>query len=233
MLHPDPLLLIPGLNCTERAFVPLLPALWEQTTVTLVNHRRGDTMADIAAAILAQAPPRFALLGFSMGGYIAFEILRQAPARVSRLCCLATMARPDTAEQADNRGRVMALAAGGKFDSVAGANFPNTVHPDNVDDVALRSAHLTMARDTGAQTYIAQQRAILARTDSRPLLPTLAIPTAVIVGSADQVTGVDGARQIAEAVPGARLTLIEGAGHLVPLEKPAETATAILDWLRS
>src|SRR5690606_40544081 len=114
---------------------------------------------------------------------------------------------------------VMALAAGGKFDSVAGANFPNTVHPDNVDDVALRSAHLTMARDTGAQTYIAQQRAILARTDSRPLLPTLAIPTAVIVGSADQVTGVDGARQIAEAVPGARLTLIEGAGHLVPLEK--------------
>lgn len=231
--HPDPLLLIPGLNCTERAFVPLLPALWDQTSVGLVNHRRGDTMPAIAAAILAEAPPRFALLGFSMGGYIAFEILRQAPDRVTRLCCLATMARPDTVEQAENRRRMVALAEAGKFDSVAGANFPNTVHPDNAGDPQLKSAHLSMARATGAATYIAQQHAILGRTDSRPLLPHIALPTAVIVGAADHVTGVDGAEEIAAAIPGAQLTVIEGAGHLVPLERPAETTTAIVEWLRA
>lgn len=233
MPHPDPLLLIPGLNCTERAFVPLLPALWDQTSVGLVNHRRGDTMSAIAAAILAEAPPRFALLGFSMGGYIAFEILRQAPERVSRLCCLATMARPDSAEQAENRRRMLALAEAGKFDSVAGANFPNTVHPDNAGDSQLKAAHLSMALATGAATYIAQQRAILGRTDSRPLLPHIAVPTAIIVGAADQVTGVDGAEEIAAAIPGAQLTVIEGAGHLVPLERPAETTTAIVEWLRA
>lgn len=233
MPHPDPLLLIPGLNCTERAFVPLLPALWDQTSVGLVNHRRGDTMSAIAAAILAEAPPRFALLGFSMGGYIAFEILRQAPERVSRLCCLATMARPDSAEQAENRRRMLALAEAGKFDSVAGANFPNTVHPDNAGDPQLKATHLSMARATGAATYSAQQRAILGRTDSRPLLPHIAVPTAIIVGAADQVTGVDGAEEIAAGIVGAQLTIIPGAGHLVPLEKPDATADAILAWLRS
>src|SRR5690606_24274084 len=115
----------------------------------------------------------------------------------------------------------------------AGANFPNTVHPDNAADSQLKAAHLSMARATGAATYIAQQRAILGRTDSRPLLARIAVPTAIIVGAADQVTGVDGAEEIAAGIVGAQLTIIPGAGHLVPLERPAETTTAIVEWLRA
>jgi Predicted hydrolases or acyltransferases (alpha/beta hydrolase superfamily) len=226
-----PLLLIPGLNCTERAFLPLVGALWPLTSVTVVNHRRGDSMAAIASAILAEAPPRFALLGFSMGGYIAFEMLRQAPERVDRLCCLATMARPDTAEQAENRRRMIALAEQGRFDQVIGANYPNTVHPDNVSSSELRELHATMARETGAETYVAQQRAILARPDSRADLAGIRVPTCVVVGEADMVTGVDGATEIADGVPGAELTMVPGAGHMVPLEQPAAVGKALARWL--
>lgn len=233
MSPSEPLLLVPGLNCTERAFAGLLPNLWPERSITIANHRRGESVGAIAAAILAEAPPRFALLGFSMGGYIAFEMLRQASERITRLCCLATMARPDSAEQAENRRRMLALAGAGKFDAIAGANFPNAVHPDHERDEALRNIHIEMARQTGAATYIAQQTAILARPDSRPLLARIAIPTAVIVGDADRITGVDGAKEIAAGISGASLTIIAGAGHLVPLERPGETARAIVDWLRA
>lgn len=231
MPHAQTLLLIPGLNCTERAFTGLLPALWPQCSIAIANHRRGDSVAAIAGAILAEAPPRFALLGFSMGGYIAFEMLRQAPERITRLCCLATMARPDTAEQADNRRRMLALARAGKFESVAGANFANTVHPAHEADPVLRGIHEDMARQTGAATYVEQQTAILNRPDSRPLLPRITVPSAVIVGDADRVTGVEAAQEIADGIAGATFTTIAGAGHLVPLERPQETAAAILEWL--
>lgn len=233
MSSPEPLLLVPGLNCTERAFAGLLPTLWPERSIVIANHRRGESMSAIAAAILAEAPPRFALLGFSMGGYIAFEMLRQAPERIARLCCLATMARPDSAEQGENRRRMLALAEAGKFDAIAAANFPNAVHPDHERDEALRTIHVEMARQTGATTYIAQQTAILGRPDSRPLLPQISVPAAVIVGDADRITGVDGAEEIAAGIPDASLTVIAGAGHLVPLERPAETARAVVDWLRA
>jgi len=226
------LLLIPGLNCTERAFMPTLESVWPLASVTIVNHWRGDSMAAIARGILAEAPPRFALLGFSMGGYVAFEMWRQAPRRIDRLCCLATQARPDTPEQAENRRRMIALAAQGRFEQVFGANFANTVHPDHVNDARLREVHARMARETGSETYMAQQTAILGRPDSRLDLAGITVPTSVIVGEADMVTGVDGAREIAEGVPGATFTIVPGAGHMVPLEQPAAVGTALADWLR-
>lgn len=231
VIMPEPLLLIPGLNCTEEAFVPLLPQLWAHGSVTLVNHRRGRSIADIARAILAEAPQRFVLLGFSMGGYIALEIMRQAPDRVTRLCFLSTTARPDSPEQAENRRRMVKLAEGGRFDLVAGANFPNVVHPDSLDDAAVKTAHLRMARLTGAEVYIDQQTAILGRPDSRSLLPGIVVPTAVIVGEADQVTGVEGAEELAANVPGATIAIIPGAGHLLPLERPEAASAAIVSWL--
>jgi len=231
VIMPEPLLLIPGLNCTEEAFVPLLPQLWAHGSVMLVNHRRGGSMADIARAVLAEAPPRFALLGFSMGGYIAMEILRQAPDRVTRICFLSTTAAPDTAEQAENRRRMVQLAEGGRFDLVAGANFPNVVHPESLRNAPLQAAHLRMARLTGAEVYVDQQTAILDRPDSRSMLPGITVPTAVIVGEADQVTGVAGAEELAANVPGATLSIIPGAGHLLPLERPGAASAAIVSWL--
>ncbi|GHA20897.1 alpha/beta hydrolase [Devosia pacifica] len=226
-----PIVLVPGLNCTERAFVEVLPALWPFGSVTIANHRRGGTVTEIARGILAEAPERFALLGFSMGGYIAFEIFRQAPHRIERLCCLATSARPDTPEQTENRERQIALTESGKFASVAKAAFPLVVHSDNVGNERLRAIHLDMAAATGAETYVVQQKAIIARPDSRPMLAGIGCPTAVIVGETDQITGVEAAVEIANTVPGAKLTRVPGAGHLVPLEQPAAVQGALAHWM--
>src|SRR5579883_3245029 len=91
-----PTVLVPGLNCSARLYAPQIPALWRFGPVTVADHTRDDSMPAIAARILASAPPRFALAGLSMGGYIAFEIMRQAPQRVLRLALMDTSARPDT-----------------------------------------------------------------------------------------------------------------------------------------
>src|SRR4051795_8687937 len=108
-----PILLVPGLLSSPRIFAPVLPALWRLGPVTVANHVRDDNMGAIARRILAEAPPHFALAGHSMGGYVAFEIMRQAPQRVAKLALINTRARPDTAEATARRQAMMARAAGG------------------------------------------------------------------------------------------------------------------------
>src|SRR5205809_3821515 len=118
MAENVPILLVPGLNCSPRLYSPQIPALWRFGPVTVADHTRDDTMAAIAARILAAAPPRFALAGLSMGGYIALEMLRQAPDRVLRLALLDTGARADSPEQRERRLRLIAMAEGGRFAEV-------------------------------------------------------------------------------------------------------------------
>src|ERR1700712_532962 len=118
MDNTTPILLVPGLTCSARIYAPVLPALWRFGPVTVANHIRDDNMGAIARRILAEAPPRFALAGHSMGGYIAFEIVRQAPDRVAKLALMNTSARPDTAEVTARRQDLMARAAGGGYRGV-------------------------------------------------------------------------------------------------------------------
>src|SRR5204863_9293160 len=119
-------------------FDPVIPALWRFGPVTVANHIRDDSMGAIARRILAEAPPRFALAGHSMGGYIAFEIMRQAPERVAKLALINTQARPDTAEATARRRGMMARAKAGQFRAVRDEMFAGLVHPSRHGDAALR-----------------------------------------------------------------------------------------------
>jgi pimeloyl-ACP methyl ester carboxylesterase len=226
-----PILMIPGLNATPRAFRAQLETLYRHGSVTLADHRQGNTVRDIAAAILWDAPPHFILGGFSMGGYIAFEIMRQAPERVRKLILLSTSARPDTPEATERRQQGMELSRAGKFQLAAAATFPTAVHADNKENSELRAVHLDMAMHTGPQAYIRQQEAIIARPDSRPDLPGIGVPTLVLVGDGDQITPPDAAEEMARAIPGARLVIVPGAGHLAVLEQPDAVNAALEDFL--
>src|SRR5579862_9371744 len=85
-----PTVLVAGLNCSARLYADQIPVLWQFGPVTVADHRRDDSIAAIARRLLAAAPPRFAVAGLSMGGYIAFEVMRQAPGRVAKLALLDT-----------------------------------------------------------------------------------------------------------------------------------------------
>ena len=233
MAAPDsvPIVLIPGLTNTAALYAHQIPALWRFGPVTIADHTRDDSMAGIARRILATAPPRFALAGLSLGGYISFEIMRQAPERVARLALLDTQARPDTPEQTERRKAQGALALGGRLHEVVDQLFPLFVHPSRKGDEVLKGLVLAMAEATGAEAFARQQAAIMNRVDSRPGLRDIACPTLVLVGDADALTPPDRAEEMAAAIPDARLVVVPQSGHISTLEQAEAVTAALLDWM--
>ena len=226
-----PVVLIPGLLLTPQLYAPQLEALWAEAPVLLANHTRADSMAELARGILAQAPPRFALVGLSMGGYIAFEILRQAPERVARLALLDTAARPDTPDITAGRRTNMQLAQSGRLAEVVDGLIPRLVHPSRVTDAPLLDVIRRMGAQVGVAGYLRQQAAIIARPDSRPMLKDIRCPTLVLVGDADQLTPPERAQEIAAGVRGAELVIVPECGHLSTLERPELVTRALRSWL--
>jgi pimeloyl-ACP methyl ester carboxylesterase len=229
--EPLAVVLVPGLCASPRFYAPQLGELWRFGPVTIAEHRRDDSMSAIARRILAAAPPRFALVGHSMGGYIALEIMRQAPARVARLALLDTAARADTPEQTERRRGLIALAEGGRFGEIADLLFPVLVHPSRRNDRELLERSREMAEDTGAEAFVRQQKAIISRPDSRPSLGAIRCPTLVLVGDSDQLTPPERAEEIAAGIQGSRLVIVAECGHMSALEQPAAVTRALTQWL--
>jgi pimeloyl-ACP methyl ester carboxylesterase len=219
--------LIPGLLCSARLYEAVLPAVWAHGAVTIADTRRDDSVAGMAGRLLANAPDRFALAGLSMGGYVALEVMRQAPGRVQALALISTTARADTPEQTATRHGHLAMARDGKFDALVDAFFPVMVDPGNRGSTELAAFWSDMAHNVGAAVFCTQVKAIMGRPDSGPTLPAITCPAAVIHGANDQLVPVQRAEETAAAIPHAVRTMIEGAGHMAAREKPAAVAAAL------
>lgn len=233
MTTPLPVVLIPGLLCSPRFYAAQIPALWRYGPVTIANHTRDDSMAGIAKRILADAPPRFALAGHSMGGYIAFEILRQAPDRVARLALLDTSARADTPEQTAKRKEQIAQAQAWHFGEIPDLLYPALVHPSRREDAALRGIVHAMAEDAGTEAFVRQLTAIMQRPDSLAGLPAIRCPTLVLVGDADVPTPPERSAEMAGGIAGAKLVTIPECGHMTAMEQPEAVTQALVAWLRA
>ena len=231
MASSVPILLVPGLLCSARLYAPQIPALWPYGPVTVVDHRRDADMAAIAARILKDAPPRFTLAGLSMGGYIAFAMLRLAPERIARLVLLDTSARPDTPEQTAGRKTQIAMAQADRFGEIPELSIPRFLHRNRQHDERLTAIVRQMAEETGPDAFVRQQNAIMTRPDSRPLLVSIACPTLVLVGDGDEATPPELNREIAGGISGAKLEVVPDCGHLSTLEQPEAVNTALADWL--
>jgi pimeloyl-ACP methyl ester carboxylesterase len=226
----EPLVLVPGLLCDAALFAPQRHAFAgrEIRIPELLSFRDIDAMA---SAVLADAPPRFALAGLSMGGYVALAIIAMAPERVTRLALLDSSARADDAAKRRERRGLIALAQRGRFKGVTRRLLPRLIHPDRLDDHDLTEAVMAMAARVGRDGYVRQQTAILGRPDRRDLLPTIDVPTLVLCGREDALTPPALSEEIAELTPGADLRLIDRCGHLASLEQPDAVNAAMADWL--
>lgn len=228
----EPLVLVPGLSCNAALYAPQWPALADGRPILVADHASHDTLSAIVGRLLDAAPPRFALCGLSMGGYVAFEVLRQAPDRVTRLALLDTSAKPATPETNMPREQMIALAEKGAFDNVTTLLWQRLVAPARLTDEPLRLLVRRMADEVGADGFVRQQKAIMKRPDSRPVLARLSIPTLVLVGEEDEITPVAEAREMAGlAGAGARLAIVPGCGHLSTLEAPEIVTEELLRWL--
>ena len=227
----EPLLLVPGLACTAELFRPQSDVFSSERTIIIADNRSDAQIEAMAERALADAPERFALAGLSMGGYVALAIQRLAPERVTRLALLDTTARPDTPEGTERRRTLMGWARSGETDRIHEALWSRLVHPDRYGDRVLEGIVRTMMDDTGVEAFCRQQEAIIARVDSRPLLPAIACPTLVLVGAQDVITPLEMAQEMADAIPNAKLVVVPETGHLATLEAPVHVNAALARWM--
>ena len=226
------LILIPGLGADARMWTPQIAALRGTVRpIVTEEHARHDSIAAMAAAILAAAPSHFALAAASMGGYVALEIMRQAPGRVARLALLNTSARADVPEQKAARQALIAIALRDGVDAAVTQRLPLTVHADRRSDAAFVRLFYDMQREAGVDVYVRQMRAAMGRADSRDLLAAIACPTLVLTGRQDALIAPALSREMAEAIPGASLVELDGCGHCANLERPDQVNAALAGWL--
>lgn len=224
------ILFLPGLLCDERIWRDQAADLHDIADATIADLTLDDSVGAMADRALAGAPKRFVLIGLSMGGYVALEIMRRAPERVIALMLFDTSARPDSAERVQRRLAGMASLKVGKFAGVTGRLLPQLVHPSHVDGPVGRELQ-EMARRVGGEAFLRQQQAILDRPDFRPSLAAISVPTLVAVGDRDVLTPPADALELHIGIATSELLVIRNCGHLPAIEKPERTAKIIRGFL--
>lgn len=224
-----PLVLIPGMMCDARMWGGLDTGLG----VPVIHYipTCADSMADLAARFLSDAPRRFALAGLSMGGILAMEILRQAPDRVSRLALLDTNPRAETATVQSRRGPQIDRALAGDLEGVMRDDMKPNYLASGPNTDAILDLCMDMALSLGPHVFARQSRALRDRPDQQATLAAFKGPALVLMGAEDRLCPLDRHQLMHDLMPQSRLHIVPGAAHLPPLEQPEATARALRDWL--
>ena len=212
MLHRTlPLVLLPAMGCDGQLWAQQVLALGDITHPELGDLTVDATLEAMAARVLAHAPPRFAVAGVSLGGYVALEMIRQAPERVERIALFGTRASLRMRARTLDEQGMLAIAP----------------HADPMLTPIISGPVQAMAERVGATVFERQQRALLARPDIGDAIRGVRVPTLVAVGDRDRICLPEDARELADSIPDAHFRLIRNCGHLAPMERPGEV-TALL-----
>lgn len=230
------LLLLPGLLCDREVWLDQRDELEDVADCRIADYGAADSLAAMAQVVLREAPPSFALAGHSMGGRVALEILRTASQRVERLALLDTgyQARAEGAagdHEAEQRLTLLELARNEGMRAMGKVWLQGMIHPARLHDATLVSRILAMIERKTPELFAAQIRALLARPDATGLLAGIACPTVILCGREDAWSPLARHEQMAAAIAGARLAVIEQCGHMSTMERPSEIASSLRDWL--
>jgi len=228
----EPLVLIPPMLCDARIFGPQIDGLSNEYPILFAPTHFAERMEDIAGHILRWAPPQFAVLGLSMGGAVALELLRQAPERINRVALMNCTAQAETPESASAREPLIVAARSGRFGDV----ISREMNPDWLAPGPLRPAILQlvadMAHNMGPDAYVCQARAMQRRRDQQRVLRDVRQPSVVICGQEDTLYPVRRHEFMSELIPYGKLEVVTGAGHLPTLEDPVAVNLILRDWMR-
>ncbi len=225
------LYLLPGLLCDGSIFAAQREGLADLCEVRSPHFRGLDSIDAMAQRVLAEAPERFALAGFSMAGRVALQIMALAPERVERLCVFDTGVKPPAPGEAQRRQVLVDLAYREGMLALADAWLPPMLAPSSRGNAAITSPLVEMICRSTPDDHALQIKALLSRPDARPVLKKIKCPTLVLCGALDEWAPPAQHREIADAIPGAKLEVIDGAGHFVSVEQPAAFTRALRDFM--
>jgi pimeloyl-ACP methyl ester carboxylesterase len=232
----EPLVLLPGRLCDARLFRAQVAGLAGLTEISIGDITVADSFEEIARAVLAAAPPRFALAGLSFGGIVAMEIMRQAPGRVTRLALLDANPGGNTPRHLADFEEQICQATASPADFLkltTGLFYPQMVHPARLGDTELRDEVVAMALAVGPEAFVRQNRALQKRNPRWDDLPHISCPGLVLSGREDMVCPLSIQEDMARLIPGARLEIIEDCGHLSTMEQPGKVTEILKAWLLS
>lgn len=227
-----PLILLPGLLCDKTLWQHQIESLSDIADIFVADLTKDNTFEAMAQRILKDAPQHFALAGMSMGGYLAMEIMRQAPKRVAKLALLNTTASPDTPEKKAMRINHIKQAESNKFHAMSKAFLKSLLHESRLGEQELCEIITKMTSKMGADIYRNQQEAILNRVDSRPFINNIQCPTLILCGKQDETTPVELHQQMHDKIPNSRLIIVDKCGHISPIERPYAVSVAMQYWLQ-
>ena len=217
----------------ERLYASQLAALRADYECSVFAFRDHDSLGAMAEELLAGMPARFSLIGLSLGGYLAFEIVRRQMERLERLVLMDTTAIADHPAKIAGRMKDIAKVREGGIEALIPELPARWLHPAHVQRVELTSLMSSMARSIGARGQFNQQTAMLARPDSHADLERVRVPTLLVCGREDPVTPVPDHEAMAARIPAARLEIIENCGHLSTIEQPEIVSRVLSGWLRA
>lgn len=222
------LVLVPGLMCDSRIFAAQRTAFSQAITA---DYGDADSLTEMARRVLDQAPDAFALLGHSMGARVALEIYRQAPHRVKRLALLSTGVHPLRPGEREKRHALRDIGRESGMAALVDAWLPPMIGQaaSRNPDVVRRLRNMCI--DAGLARFEAQIAALLGRPEVHSLLPRIDVPTLVAVGNEDRWAPPEQHAEFAARISGAHFVVINGAGHMLPAERPDELNAAIAEWL--
>jgi pimeloyl-ACP methyl ester carboxylesterase len=223
------LLFLPGLICDARTFAPQIAAFPGSKAVN--SYGLANTLPEMAQIALDQAPERFDLFGHSMGGRVALEVFRLAPHRVRRLAISSTGVHSLRPTEPANRHALQALGHEQGFEKLVDTWLPPMVAEVNRDKPGLYAPMRQMCLSMGQDVFDAQINALLTRPEQESLLAEIACPTLVMTGELDGWSPPPQHEAIADRIADSTLVIVEGAGHMLPLEAPDAVNQAIAAWL--
>jgi len=231
MTRGDPVVFLPGMMCDARLFAPQIAGLGRDRVVSAAPITQGERIEDIASGLLDHLPRRFALAGLSMGGIVAMDILRRAPDRVTRIALMDTNPLAETPQSSAGYEPLIAKLRAGMVADAVGMVLGRNVLAPGTGRAEVLAQVVEMAGALGSETLVRQVRALQRRRDYQAVLRRCQVPALVLCGAADGLTPPRRHELMAGLIPGADLCVIDEAGHLPVLERPAATTEALRAWL--
>lgn len=224
------IVLIPGFMADASLWDDMAPALSALGPITHGDVSRAKTIVEMARHVLAESPERFALIGFSMGGYVAREIARAAPERVQALVLVATSTRADTPEQSRRKAAAVRMMDQKRFKGLSRPGVLSSLHPDRASDAAMIERVRAMSERVGGEVF--RRHASQKRDSDQHQLAAIHCPTLIVAADYDALRSLEEAQELHNGIRGSALTVIEGSGHMIPMERPEALVAAIVPWLQ-
>jgi len=223
------ILLVPGYMADETLWDDLREPLAPFAPLVHADLRHDASLAAMAARALRDAPPSFILVGFSMGGYVAREIVRQAPGRVEALVLIATSTRPDTDAVKQGKRAVARSAPSVSFAGLSRTAIASSLQPSRADDESLIERVRQMGVRLGPEAF--RHQSMVERPGDLHLLDAIRCPTLIIAAGHDRLRSLKESQELHAGIAGSQFAVIEDSGHMIPIEAPQALGDVLAPWL--